>query len=497
MDIKFRIYASTVLSALAFYIIAFPLGERLSVFTIDTFVYNTSIAMAVLIGLVSIVQLAIYRRFKVISFYLGILQGITFFMLTLISFPTSIFPLFLVSFILETLGVAVVSSEVKERLLRTAVPIISLAVMIYLGNLFQFAFNRPDTGIVVASTESVFVALGQNIPFLEFNGLFVFSRHFDLILSFQQYIMFMAISVLISENYYQIIGFVRRRGRRGGKTSMVVYGLTGALSCQCESYISFLPAFSILLVNYILFPAIIFSIILLIATYSIVSRRYDRGSPVPVFSASFYRNRKLIIIAVSSIILLGTPVFITVVVYLSLLRSALFFFLTGMIMVLDGYVLMVLLSRVFMFTDVLGRAKLPVIIAGTLLAFMWFYPPLTVYAFNFPPYFVLMNVSMLISGITYGFVHSVLSSRWKDVLNEYISAMYGIFSLIVFYVMVTFQVSIWKFFTIDSQIEFVLLTWTIMLPVMWVTTQVSLNRLASDTPGVNQLDSLKLGHTPA
>lgn len=473
-----RTYSIPVISGLAFFAISFITGSTLNVFTVDSYVYNTAIAMVALIASISIIQILVFSRFRVISFYLGLLQTVTFFVFALISFPGILFPLFLVAFLLESMSVVLISKEIERRKLRVVVALISLTIMIYFGNLLQFAFNRPDTGIVVASTESVFVALGQYIPFLEINGLFIFSRHFDLILSFQQYVMFMALTILISENYFQIISLVSEHGRKGGRSSLVVYGLTGALSCQCESYISFLPALSILLINYILFPVIIFSILLLSATYIIISRIYRKGKSMKYFSSSFYSNRKFLIIAVSFIILMGTPLFITVVVYMSLLSSALFFFLTGMIMILDGYVIVALFSMIFEFRFLKQSAGIVLAGVGTFATLIWFYPPLTHLAFKFPPYFVLMNTSMLVSGILYGIAHSILETRWKDVLTEYISTVYGIFSLVIFYVIVTFQVSIWPFFSLNSQIQFSLLTWTIMLPIMWITTQISLNRIS-------------------
>lgn len=487
-----QLYALSALSAVSFFLIALVTGSFLRVFTVASYVYSTAISMVLLLFTVSVLQVVLFRRFATVSFYLGLMQSVTFFTLTLISFPGPLFPLFLFAFLLEAVSVAVVWKMTEGRVIRTAVALISLSIMIYLGNLFQFAFNRPDTGIVVASTESVFIALGQNIPFLEYNGLFIFTHHFDLILSFQQYIMFLVLVILISENYHHIIRFVSRHGRKGGKASMIVYGLTGALSCQCESYISFLPALSILLINYILFPVIIFSILLLSATYLIVSGRYMKERGVRLFSSSFYSNRKLLIIAASFVFLMGTPLFITLVVYLSLLKSALYFFLSGMIMILDGYVLVTLLSLIFSFRPIPGRYNLLLVAAGTVAAFVWFIPSFTHLAFEYPLYFVLMNITMLLSGLIFGLVHTLVETRWKDVLNEYISTVFGLFSLVVFYFMVTFQISIWNFFTIESQIEFLLLTWTIMLPVMWITTQISLNRLATE----KRTDKLYLDSVP-
>lgn len=479
METTQRVSIIASLAAAVLFLFSLVTGRMDGYITIDTYVYSTSLGFTMLLMAVSAVQILTTARFKLISFYFAVMLAFTFTLMAVLTVSSVMFPFLVVSSVLEAVTVIISSRGLEMRAMRTAVPLIALIIMIYLGNLFQFVFNRPDTGIVIESTQSVFVALGQNIPFLEFNGLFVLTRHFDLILSFQQYVLFFTLAILISENYYQIVRHVSRRGRSGGKASLLVYGLTGALSCQCESYIAFLPAFSILLINDILFPAILFSLSLLAGTYYLISRVYSRERRLKALEADFYRGRKGLIVTISAFILLGTPVFVTLVVYMSLLSSALFFFLTGMIMIIDGYIIVLLISGILGLPNRLGRRKVLLVLLGSALVFLWFIPSLTRYAFEMPGYFVLMNVSMLCGGLLYGLVYVSLEKGWKDVLNEYLSALFGIFSLVIFYIMVRFQTSIWPFFTLQSQVEFALVSWTIMLPVMWLTTQISLNRISA------------------
>lgn len=478
MDNRGRISVISALGAVFIFIFSLLTATRSGYITVDTYVNSTSAAFVGLLSAISVLQIFLVSRKRLISFYFALLLTFTFAMTSVVSYGGPVFVFLLIATVLEGSATYFASSGVSLRGVRASVAVIALIIMIYLGNLFQFVLNRPDTGIIVESTGSVFVSLGQNIPLLENGGFFILTRHFDLILSFQQYVIFFALSILIAENYYQIIKVVTSRGSGRGRLSTVVSGMTGALSCQCESYIAFLPAFSILLINYVLFPAIIFSLALLAMTYVLVSRYYSRGKRVKFLEADYYRNRKAVLILFTIVLLMGTPVFITVVVYLSLLTSALYFFMTGMIMILDGYVVMIILSGIFSISRNLKKAGLPISLIATAMVFVWFYPPVAYLAFSNPAFFAIMNISMLCSGLMYGFVYITAARAWKDVLNEYVSTVFGIFSLIIFYVMLRFQIRIWHFFSLQSQVEFALLSWVVMLPVMWITTQVSLNRLS-------------------
>lgn len=482
MKNQFKISVLLSLLSTILFLFSLLLGQRSGTVVVVTYVGNTSLLFVLMILMMATFQNLLISRFRIISFYLSLLLSFTFSVGTVLTFQTPMFLFMFLSLILEVLSSVMLSQGMELRTLRYAVSVISLVIMIYLGNLFQFAYNRPGTGILLDSTQSVFVVLGQNVPLLERQGLFIFSTYFDAIVSIQQFILFSIISVIISENYYQIVKFLGNKARRRGKGSMFVFGIAGALSCQCESYIAFLPAFSILLVDYILFPSIILSIILLSLTYYLVRKVYSTGRKIPLQSVFTKKRKDLALIIASAIILITTPVFITLVVYFSLLSNALYFFSTGMIMIIDGYVMSLIFSRLFKLRQFGIKSEILFVLIGSLIIFLWFYPDMTFLAYTNSEYFVLMSACMLTGGLIYGYVFSSVGVEWKEILNEYISTIFGVFSLITFYVMATFQIKIWPFFSLQSQVEFALITWIIMLPVMWVTTQISLSRIASSKP---------------
>lgn len=490
MKSNIRISIISSISSIILFLISLVLGLRSGVITEVTYVRETAILFAVAISLLSAVQILSVYRFRVISFYIGVILSLTFSITLLMTVQTVLFAPVFVVVALEIISLVAISKDIEMPGLRLLVQLISLAIMIYLGNLLQPAFNRPGTGMILESTQSVFVALGQNIPFLERQGLFIITTYFDLIVSLQQYILFAIISVLISENYFHIIRFVGKRKTRGEKTSVMVYGLTAALSCQCESYIAFLPAFSLLLINYVLFPSILLSIFLLSATYLLVSRRYSEGRQAGFLNSLYTPGGTLALNILGAVILLFTPIFVSFVVYFGLLTNALYFFSTGMIMVLDGYVMMLIFSRIFSFRRSNSRFGTLLAIAGSALIFVWFYPTITREAFLYPGAFVAMNVCMFAGGLAYGYAYLTASAEWRDILNEYLSTLFGAFSLIIFYIIATFEISIWPFFSIQSQVSFSLVTWVIMLPMMWLTTHISLNRMASDEMIAQKIPSI-------
>ncbi len=458
-----------------------------------TFVKGVAIAfVSIIISLIAL-QAILYLRSstRLISFYFSLLVSFTLTMLLLISsfndlsFMPTLSP-FTVPLILsisaEILSVAIISREIEMRLVRILVLIVALLIILYVGNQLIVSFNRPGMGLIFDSTEAVFIALGKYTPPLTQYGIVIFSTHFYVLLSLQSFAIFSALSIIIAENYAQIIRYLTRRSGSGSKLITIAYGLTGVFSCQCESYISFLPALTILLLNYIILPLLLLSVLLLLGTYFLVTRRYTRGLKVRFLERSFYNKRKTITLLLSALLFIGSPIFTVLVVYLHLITNALFFFMSGMVMILNGYAFMLALSSIFEMSLRKLRGRVAIIAIATTIAFVWYYPGVAILALRDPGFFVLMNLTMFASGLLYGTVYISYDTRWRDVLNEYISTIYGIFALVLFYLLVTLQHRIWPFFSLESQVNYTLISWALMLPVMWIFTQLSLYAARNGPP---------------
>ncbi|EQB71050.1 MAG: hypothetical protein AMDU1_APLC00039G0027 [Thermoplasmatales archaeon A-plasma] len=177
----------------------------------------------------------------------------------------------------------------------------TLLLMAFLGDIVAHIAQPPGFPVTVESTATMFTILGLKIPLLEEFGVFIISPIASFVTSPVEYILFFSIAALVSENYHEIITFVAGRRVGAGKVGTAVYGLTGALSCQCESFIALLPAVSILLIDYILVPMIFVSAALLSATYILVVRYYKKGRPNMLFVPQNWRHGRLGRIAMVSL----------------------------------------------------------------------------------------------------------------------------------------------------------------------------------------------------
>ena len=465
--------------SLIFFLFAIDAGYRSSFITVDSYVYSSAYYFLVFFAFMTAAYVISLGMFRLAALYIGVLLTCFYAMALLFMYGSPIAAVLLIAFTLQAISLFRVLKSSPGGIGRTVVLVSALFVMLYLGNILQLVNNRPGTGMVVESTASVFAALGQSLPLLETGGMFVLTDHFDFILSMQQFLLFSVLAGLIAENYFQIIRLVRIRGRHAGGISVAAYSLTGALSCQCESYISVLPALSFLLINYILLPVVAVSVVLLIVTYFLVARVYISGRTPELFVNLHEQWQSRYLPVLGIVLLVASPFILIAVVFYGELSNAFYFFISGMMMALVGYIFTLLVSRVLQLPGRSSRLDYILGISGTILFFTWFYPTLTQLAYEMPYVFVLMNVSMLVSGIMFGVIYIHNPGKWGDLLNEYLSTALGIFSLILFYVLATFQVKIWVFFSFQSQLLFALYGWVAMVPVMWLTTQVSLYRLSS------------------
>ncbi len=466
--------------SLFFFVVALDLGYRNGSIIVDSYVFGAAVTFIGLIVLLTAIYVISLTRWKTAAVYLGIIIAFNYALSLAFLFHTGLAVILAISFALQIISLISILRKSDGNIPRTVVAVASLLVMLYLGNVLQLVQNRPDTGMVIESTASVFAALGQNLPLLERGGMFVLTDHFDFILSIQQFILFSVLASLIAENYYQIITLVRGKSKSAGTISLAAYSLTGALSCQCESYISVLPALSILLINYILLPVVGLSIILLIATYFLISRVYVPGRSLKFLTRLQTQWSKKYLVVLGAILLIISPFFLIAVVFYGGLSNAFFFFVSGMLMILVGYIFTLLVSRVISIPIWAKRLDYALGLIGSFILFAWFYPPLTSLAYSIPYVFAVMNISMLAAGISFGIVYLHNIGKWGDILNEYLSTALGIFSLVLFYILATFQVKIWPIFSFQSQLLFALYGWVAMVPLMWITTQISLNRLAKE-----------------
>ncbi len=373
------------------------------------------------------------------------------------------------------------AKHISDTVVRIPAFFATLLVMTFLGGIVAHIAQPAGFPVTVESTGTMFTILGLKIPLLEEFGVFIISPIASFVTSPVEYLLFFSIAALVSENYHEIITYVAGRKVGAGKVGTAVYGLTGALSCQCESFIALLPAVSILLIDYILVPMIFVSTALLAATYILVVRYYRKGLGNIIFEPQRWRHGRAGRIAMVSLIIIGIPLFFTVGIYYSWQRYALFFLLTNMLMILSGYVTAVSIFRIIRVPRISFTGMAVISFAGTALPILWFFPYLTDLAYGIPGYFGLMTLSAFAGGTMLGLAYSSLGIHERLVFNEYITVVFGLLPLVVFYLTDTLQQRIWPVFSMTGQTEFSIIGWLVMLPVMWYATHMSLSSISSPT----------------
>ncbi len=340
-------------------------------------------------------------------------------------------------------------------------------LMYILGSLMQFIIQPLSAPVTLVSLKNVFIYPGQVFPFLFDFGVNLYGNFITITMSPFTFIVFTFVSALVAENYEGFFAVLRRNG--GGTFKSLIYGVTAALSCQCEACISLLPAMVFILVTVSMIPLIIESLVLLYLSNYLI-RMYLRGT-MPVFfhklSASY---RKVQIFFASFLVLILTPLEL-VGIYIGWLASPIFFFGMAMLNTLAGYVLIRAVSGFIKLKENILLSVLFIAI-GTFISLVWYYPSMTLSAFGSGAVFSIMAISGLVAGILFGLAHTSLKRGY--VVPEAVSLIYGIFVIVIFYLSIDYRLTLWPEFSYTQTAIFEIIGWAVMLPVMWIFTQIAI-----------------------
>lgn len=354
-------------------------------------------------------------------------------------------------------------------------------LMYFLGSLLQFIIQPLNAPVTLVSLKEVFIFPGEQFPFLFYFGMNIYGSVLTITISPLTLLVFSVVSALVAENYEGFFTVLRGRGGSGLKSA--IYGVTAALSCQCEACISLLPAMIFVIVTITMIPLILESILLLVLS-SYFIRSYRRGVSIFVFRklSGWYSAREIafaafLVSAITPLELFG--------LYLGWLHTPIFFFGISMMNTLSGYVLSKTASSYLHahFNHILSIA---LIAAGSILSLAWYIPALTSYAFSSGIAFSIMAISSLLAGIFFGAAHSAMKNGY--LVPEAVSLIYGIFIIIIFYISIDFRLNIWPEFSYSQTAIFEIVSWAVMLPLMWIFTQMALysnhERALAGGPGI-------------
>lgn len=381
----------------------------------------------------------------------------------------ALLPLLVLPVVLSVLKLNRGSGDSGNSALKVAIFLVLSTLMYVLGSFMQFIMQPAYSPTVFASLTSIFIFPGQSMPPLYYLGMDIYGPYLTITVSPIGLFLFAVISALVSENYD---GFFRvLRKSRSGSVRSILYGVTATLSCQCEACISLLPALAFVILTVAMVPLILESFLLLVLS-NLIIRRIIGGKPVGIFEnivGWFSRNKLLL----ASVLLLPVTPAALIGIYLGLLSSPVFFFGMGMANTLSGYVLMLAAGQ-FIRIHRNVPASIALMAIGMFLSLIWYLPSITYVAFSSGAVFSAMVVASLASGVLFGLSH--LSVPHGHLVAESVSLVYGIFIIFIFYLTVDFRYVLWGEFPYGQTVIFEIVSWAVMLPIMWFFTQVSILR---------------------
>ncbi|MEM0157051.1 MAG: hypothetical protein QXN26_03170 [Thermoplasmataceae archaeon] len=478
MNQRSKLEALALALSFTLFIISIFMAYSLGDLVVDTAATGSILVLIVIMAFFYVLQPLFLKWWRPLHLYMAsfTLVFLVFLVVAFIAFPQ--FFMLLPSLVLFLIYYVLSIKDTGDLKVRVPTFFITLALMVVIGNIIGPANQPPGFPVTIESTSSMFVLIGLKVPLLEKFGVTVISTRINMILSPVELLLFFGIASLVSENYHEIITYLTGHRSLSSRVGIAVYGLTGALSCQCESFIALLPAVSILLIDEILVPMIFVSAALLAGTYILVSRLYKRKLFTTIFMPDKWNGMKTPRIAFVAFMLVSVPVIFTIGIYYSWQKSALFFFLSNMLMVLIGYIFMVELFRIIPYGVTSRRVSSGIAFLGTVIPVAWFLPFMTEAAFHSPAIYGAMTVSGFAGGVLLGTAYSLLNKNDRYVFNEYITVIFSLIPLTIFYITDRLQKAIWPSFTISGQTEFSIIAWLVMLPVMWYATHQALNNLA-------------------
>lgn len=437
------------------------------------------------ISLISGISLFLPVKFATARFYFRTLTLLIFAGLLMISLHSAILLVISIAIFLPYAASWVFEYRHRKNSVKKLVTFTAaILFMMFVGNVVHFFVTPAWYPATFTPIQDQFAPPGGVVPFLLYYGMSLYSPFFQISLSPVSFLIFTLISAILTENYFGIFGLVQR-GNGKTKIQGTAYGVISLLSCQCEGGISLLPTMAVLIISISMIPILGESLLLLILTNLLINRYYMKGSRVRFFNRFSGIERKASGIILAAMLFIGTPVAEVAGIYLGLLSNMFFFFGIGILMTVSAYYEVIVIGKL------LGYRRTPhaAILSGLFLVasafmFIWYIPSFTISAIENVSVFLLMNLTSIISGIAFGIIRLSTRKGTGQLLDEFIALMFGMPPIIVFYLSAVSNITIWPQFGITQQLEFGIIVWALILPFMWLTTNISLNDAGDNFTGI-------------
>ena len=347
-------------------------------------------------------------------------------------------------------------------------------LMFYLSGLMRFHF-LPHFPFPVYVGSIYDDESPAGVPAFFSGAIVVYTRLFVFTLSYQALLLFTALAAILTENYTLIFRYVRENAS-GSTVSSSLTGALSVLSCECEGITAAFPTAVTLLLSIAIIPLILESIILLALTNAFLFFFYIRGRKIRLVRLHkvFHMNR--LIYALSTVFLISVPFIETFGIYLGFVKNLFFFISIDIVMFVEGAVLTLIISRVVHFSRINNVLIYGLTILSFGMMFAWFIPEVTVYAYSYSYWFAFMTLTSVASGIISAYVYETLETKWKKIYMEFITMMFSMFAITLFYLTIVGDIVIWRGLSgISGQATLSIVILVVALPIMWITTNVSLN----------------------
>jgi hypothetical protein len=368
---------------------------------------------------------------------------------------------------LVSISLAFLKIENPRRQFTRISAFLAISVLMYfLGESLQFIFQPYSSPVTMIPLKYVYILPGSPLPWIYTSGFNLAGTVLTLTISPLILLIFSAISIISTDNFFKIY-FLVKRGRKSGFAATGMQGAAATLSCQCEGCIAVLPSVSAAILSLAMIPLIMESSILLLLTNaitSLVATRYHE------FSMVFTKFTAVMGRYLLALTLISIPVLSSVLALEGYFRTPLFIFGIGMIGALAGYLCGARMGRLN--TNLNMPFKVSLVILGLTGILLWYIPFITIYVVNDISVFIIMNSVTLLSGVVLGIMRWQIRSGY--LIGEISTLAIGLLDVSLFYISIQFRFNPWSEFTYSSLLIFEIIAWGVMVPAMWISTQQTL-----------------------
>ncbi len=350
--------------------------------------------------------------------------------------------------------------------------ILFIVAIFFISSLARIVLTENIPQIYVFSFTDDANLLG--IPLIFLGGITISSPLIIVFsISIQFTVILMAIGFFLIENYHEIASI--SKNNRKGSIGIISMSFT-LLSCQCETISSVIPAFSAELLGLISTPLILESLALTSGTFILI-RRQKKGIKPAFFDKMWNLNPgSKIMIPTLILLLILSPIFITLVSILGLQSNLFIYILTNLGVFLISFLLFLIFEKLLpmkaLNIGIIGKIIVSIIIAASMI--IWYLPTVVFDVTSNGLEYGLMGVVSFISGFLLFLITRSMEKSVRSVTYEFVTGMVPTVFAIIFYFLAVTNTPIWLNYSLSDQLIFTLSVLGVTLIPMWISVNYSI-----------------------